>query len=335
MHPAATSDKSMKTPVLIDAIKEPDTLAVAADALRAGEVVAFPTETVYGLGAHALDSEAVREIFRIKGRPATNPLIVHVKDKASAMALVSEWPAEADALADAFWPGPLTIVLPKSTIVPDEVTAGLDSVGIRVPRHPVARRLLELADIPIAAPSANPYTGVSPTLAEHVINGLPDLKYVVDGGATDVGLESTVFSLVGEPRILRPGMVTLSQIQKILPNAKGWDDDDHTDDVAARSPGLARKHYSPSARVIVADLEIRPMVSGTRVGVIRCSPNSPPILDALVKVLPSDADGYAQGLYSALHELDAAGCTTILIEPPPHDEAWGAVWNRIKRAAHS
>lgn len=322
----------MTTPQILNALADPDILKVAADALRRGEVVAFPTETVYGLGAHALDAQAVAKIFEIKGRPATNPLIVHVASIEAARKLTSEWPEVATQLAERFWPGPLTIILPRSPDVPDIVTAGLDSVGIRIPRHPVAKYLLELAGVPVAAPSANPYMGVSPTRADHVSQGLPGLKYIVDAGPTDVGVESTVITLVGRPRVLRPGMVTLSMLREVIPEVE-FDEDLVVDEGAAASPGLAKKHYSPNAKVIIADPSYRQVFQGSRVGILRCTPDSPTTLDAMVIVLPSDADSYARGLYAALHELDNAGCRTIIIEPPPYDEEWTAVWNRIRRAA--
>lgn len=324
----------MSTPQILDVIADPKLLTIAADALRSGEVVAFPTETVYGLGAHALDEDAVRKIFEIKGRPPTNPLIVHVASVEAARELVREWPPEADALAEAFWPGPLTMILPRNPAIPDIVTAGLDSVGIRVPSHSVAQRLLELAGVPVAAPSANPYMGVSPTCAQHVSQGLPGLKYIVDAGPCSVGLESTVISLVGAPRILRPGMVTLSMIRRILPTVEVADDS-VAEGQAAMSPGLAQKHYSPKARVMIAPPSARAMLKGNRVGVILRKSATPTetILDALAITLPNDAQGYARGLYAALHDLDSQGCETIIIEPPPHDDEWTAVWNRIKRAA--
>lgn len=324
----------MSTPHILDAIADPNLLEIAADALRAGEVVAFPTETVYGLGAHALDANAVKKIFEIKGRPPTNPLIVHVASVDAARELVRHWPSEADALAEAFWPGPLTMILPRSSAIPDIVTAGRDSVGIRVPSHSVAQRLLELAGVPVAAPSANPYMGVSPTCAQHVAEGLPGLKYIVDAGPCSVGLESTVISLLGTPRILRPGMVTLSMIRRILPNVEVADEA-VAEGEAAMSPGLAQKHYSPRARVMIAGPATRSMLKGNRVGVILRKSDEPRelILDALVITLPNDAQGYARGLYAALHDLDSQGCETIIIEPPPYDDDWAAVWNRIKRAA--
>ena len=193
-------------------------LRTAAELLRAGKLVAFPTETVYGLGAHALDVQAVARIYAAKGRPSYNPLIVHVADVEAAKALVTDWPTTAKLLARAFWPGPLTMVLPKRAVVPDAITAGLPAVAIRVPVHPVALALLREAGIPIAAPSANRFTELSPTAAEHVVQSLGDaVDLVLDGGSTTVGIESTVVDLTGPaPRILRPGMISAAQIRAVV-----------------------------------------------------------------------------------------------------------------------
>src|SRR5580704_9118195 len=187
----------------------------AAELLRAGRLVAFPTETVYGLGANALDEIAVRRIFEAKGRPFSSPLIVHVSSIAMARELALEWPERAELLARQFWPGPLTIIVPKRSHVPDLVTAGLPSVGLRIPAHPLAQALLEAAEIPIAAPSATRFTELSPTTAEHVPEGLADM--ILDGGPCTVGIESTVISLAGStPRILRPGMISQTEIEQVI-----------------------------------------------------------------------------------------------------------------------
>src|SRR5579872_562925 len=184
-------------------------LSSAAERIRAGGVVAFPTETVYGLGANALDAAAVARIFELKGRPSTSPLIVHVSSIDMARRYVTEWPDQAEELARRYWPGPLTMVLPKSSEIPDVVTAGLPTVGIRVPGHPVALELIRLAGVPIAAPSANRFTQLSPTTADHVVQQFGDAVEVLDGGPTDVGIESTVVSLIdGKLTLLRPGMIS-------------------------------------------------------------------------------------------------------------------------------
>ncbi len=220
----------------------------AAELLKAGELVAFPTETVYGLGANALDAAAVAKIFAVKQRPLSSPLIVHVANVAMARDVAAVWPDAAEKLAAAFWPGPLTVVVPKKSIVPDLVTAGLPSVGIRVPRHPVALQLIEAAGVPLAAPSANRFTEVSPTTAAHVRAAFPDLM-VIDGGACSVGIESTVISFAGErPKILRPGMVSRADIEAVIgPVDVGG---------GAESPGQHVKHYSPRTPVLLGTVPI-------------------------------------------------------------------------------
>src|ERR1700733_14325733 len=217
----------------------------AAELLRAGRLVAFPTETVYGLGANALDEAAVRRIFDAKGRPFSSPLIVHVASIEMARDLASEWPEKGELLAKRFWPGPLTIIVPKSSRVPDLVTAGLLSVGLRIPAHPMARALIETAQIPIAAPSANRFTELSPTMAEHVQEGLADL--VLNGGPCTVGIESTVISLAGPtPRILRPGMISQTQIEQLIgPVDIGG---------GAESPGQPPRHYSPRTPIVLGEM---------------------------------------------------------------------------------
>src|ERR1700678_2368203 len=192
----------------------PASIAHAAELIRAGKLVAFPTETVYGLGANALDPAAVERIFAAKGRPKTSPLIVHVDSIEMARGLAAAWPAAAETLARRYWPGPLTLVLPKSATVPDIVTAGLPTVGLRMPAHPLALQLIRAAGVPIAGPSANRFTELSPTAASHVPEALAD--YVLDGGPARVGIESTVVSLVGESTLLRPGVIPLPDLEALI-----------------------------------------------------------------------------------------------------------------------
>lgn len=309
-----------------------DVLKPAAAALRDGQVVAFPTETVYGLGANALDATAVARIFEAKGRPPTNPLIVHVASLDDVMSVVREWPESAQRLAERFWPGPLTLVLRKNSMIPGIVTADLDTVGVRVPRHPVARRLIELAGVPVAAPSANRYMGVSPTTADHVVKGLSnEIQWVVDSGPTEVGLESTVLSLVGRPRVLRLGMISLEAIQEVLPELAPYYDE-VVEGVSASSPGQARRHYAPEAKVIIGDPELRKAFNSPRVGVVSFSRLEG---GGLGRVMPRDPDGYARELYDALHMMDEAGCETIIVEPPPTTAKWQAIWDRLRRATES
>lgn len=276
-----------------------------------GRLVAFPTETVYGLGANALDAAAVRRIFEAKGRPPSNPLIVHVATIDAARELASEWPDRAQRLAERFWPGPLTVVVPKKPIVPDIVTAGLSSVALRIPAHPMARALLEAAGIPIAAPSANRFTEVSPTRAEHVYWGLDKklIEFVLDGGPCAVGIESTVISFVeATPRILRFGMITRPQIEEVIgPVESGG---------GAESPGQHPRHYSPRTRVVIDGEPAK----GRGVH-----------LD--FTCMPRDAVQYAQQLYSLLHELDREGYDWISVEMPPDTEEWAAIRDRLTRAA--
>ncbi len=319
--------------VIVDATNpSSDDLMPVADALRDGQVVAFPTETVYGLGANAMDAAAVARIFEAKGRPPTNPLIVHVASIDDVMSVVREWPESAQRLAERFWPGPLTLVLRKNPLIPGIVTADLDTVGVRVPRHPVARRLIELAGVPLAAPSANRYMGVSPTTAEHVVKGLNnEIKWVVDSGPAEVGLESTVLSLVGRPRVLRLGMISLESIQEVLPELEPYYDE-VVEGVSASSPGQARRHYAPEAKVIIGDPELRKAFNSPRVGVVSFSRLEG---GGLGRVMPRDPEGYARELYDALHMMDEAGCETIIVEPPPTTAKWQAIWDRLRRATES
>src|SRR5579859_7992429 len=222
----------------------------AAALIREGKLVAFPTETVYGLGASALDARAVQKIFEVKGRPATSPLIVHVESREAAPRFVSEWPVAAETLASALWPGPLTLVLRKRTCIPDIVTAGLPTVGLRMPANAYALALLIEAGVPIAAPSANRFTGLSPTTAEHVRKSLGNsVDLILDGGPTQVGIESTVLSLAGpKPVLLRPGMISARQIEALIGKIEIAS---APPDGAHASPGLHPKHYSPRTPLVL------------------------------------------------------------------------------------
>ncbi|MBO9540297.1 threonylcarbamoyl-AMP synthase [bacterium] len=313
-------------------------LAPAAALLRKGGLVAFPTETVYGLGADARNPAAVARIFESKGRPATNPLIVHVADVDAARAIAATWPPIADRLAAAFWPGPLTLLLPKRPEIPDLVTAGLGAVGVRIPAHPVALALLKEAGIPVAAPSANPYMGISPTEARHVLAGLGDrVDAIVDGGSCAVGIESTVLDLTGEvPTVLRPGGVSLDAIRRIAPEARMA----HLvpGEGPQASPGLARRHYAPKAPLSLIDgrealVPALAAAGGGPVAVLTIGPAPAGLTQARVHELPRDPEGYAAALYATLHALDAQGVSRILVERPPETDAWTAVRDRLGRAA--
>jgi L-threonylcarbamoyladenylate synthase len=304
----------------------------AAALLRAGETVAFPTETVYGLGANALDESAVAKIFLAKGRPSHNPLIVHVADAAAARELVIEWTPAAERLAAAFWPGPLSMVLRKQPRMPALVTAGLDTVALRVPAHPIALALLRATGLPIAAPSANRSEAVSPTSAGHVADSLGDrIPLILDGGSTEVGIESTVIDLSGEvPRLLRPGMVGAAEIEKIL-GASLATGVTLTGNAPRGSPGQLERHYAPRAPVQLYD--VRATDTPTTSGAIVLHPGSSG--GGREIQLPNDPAGYARGLYAALHTLDAAAVTHILIERPPLVPSWDAIHDRLRRASHT
>lgn len=299
----------------------------AAEIIRSGGLVVFPTETVYGLGANALDSAAVRKIFALKGRPATSPLIVHVGSIAQARALAAEWPEEAERLAREHWPGPLTIVVAKKAFVPDEVTAGLPTVGLRMPRHDVALELLRVAGVPIAAPSANRFTQLSPTTAEHVREAFGDeTPYLLDGGACEVGLESTVVAVTAHGlEILRPGMIAVKG--KFLEAANMDADVKPLAGEAHRSPGLHEKHYSPRTRLVLARRGHLPREG--KGGYLWLDYNA-----AAVKRrrMPQRPEEYAAELYAALHEMDHQGLDWIAVELPPDVPQWAAIRDRLLRA---
>lgn len=318
----------------------------AAELLRSGGLVAFPTETVYGLGANALDPAAVGRIFAAKGRPPTNPLIVHIPDAAAARTLVRSWPAAAQRLADAFWPGPLTLVLPKQPQVPDIVTAGLDAVGVRVPNHPLAQELLRATGLPIAAPSANRSTELSPTRAEHVARSLGDaIDGIVDGGPTSVGLESAVIDLTGaEPRLLRPGSLDLERLREVCGPLR-WEG--HTvarEGAAQLAPGMMERHYAPRAQLVlvdggdaaaVQDMEKESQAQRARGRKVGCIGFGGLQLEAdwTHEFDPQDPETVGRELYARLHELDARGADLIYMERPPAGNRWLAIRDRLQRAS--
>ena len=306
------------------------TLDEAVARLVAGELVAFPTETVYGLGALALDAAALRKIFALKGRPPTHPLIAHVVDAAQAATLTTAWDARAQALAARFWPGPLTLVVPRAPSVPAELSGGKPTVAIRAPAHPLARELVRRVGQPLAAPSANRYQSLSPTTAAHVARAFAgeDLL-IVDGGPCAAGLESTVLDLtVSPPAVLRPGALPVAALRALVPDvvtAAGVVDDE----AARHSPGQDAIHYAPRARLVLGTRQEALAVPGAAL-VLR-GRGEPARPDAIV--LPDDAAGYGAALYATLHALDDAGARVIAVESPPDDEAWLAVADRLRRAA--
>jgi L-threonylcarbamoyladenylate synthase len=315
---------------------DPGPIEQGAALLRNGGLVGFPTETVYGLGANALDPAAVARIFQAKGRPATNPVIVHVADADSARILVQEWPAAAARLAERFWPGPLTLVLPRSSRVPDIVTAGGPTVAVRVPAHPVALALVRAAGIPVAAPSANPSSRLSPTLADHVMRGLAGrIDLVLDGGPTPGGIESTVLDLASDPpAVLRPGPVSREEIEAVIGGLRREGAAGSAG--ALRSPGMLRRHYAPQARLVVAEDAVgeaqRLEAAGMRVAVLARSAAGSGWTGGVVR-MPADASAYAARLYAALHELDEAGFDAVVVEAPPATAEWAAVRDRLARAS--
>ncbi|WP_243383107.1 L-threonylcarbamoyladenylate synthase [Geothrix alkalitolerans] len=314
----------------------------AAALLRAGGLVAFPTETVYGLGADGLNPAAVARIYAAKGRPATNPVILHVADAASAQTLVSHWSPEAQRLAERFWPGPLTLVLPASGTVPSIVRAGGPSVALRCPAHPVALALIRATGRPLAAPSANRSQHLSPTLAQHVASSLGEaVDLILDGGPTEAGLESTILDLSrGRPCVLRPGPIPPADLEVLVGPVDLWEGAVRAGDRQA-APGMAERHYAPRARLqLVAPGSGLPetpggTLFGTSGSVAYVALGTLPPLPPGVRgiLLPLDADLVGARLYALLHELDDAGCERIFMERPPEDEAWLAVRDRLRRAS--
>ena len=292
----------------------------AAEILRAGGLVAFPTETVYGLGGNALDAAAVQKIFEMKGRPETSPLIVHVASVEMARTIVADWPPLAEELARQWWPGPLTLVLPKKSLVPDRVTAGLPTVGVRMPNHPIALALIEEAGVPVAAPSANRFTGLSPTTADHVRAVFGNVLPVLEGGPCTVGIESTVVAIEdGRLKLLRPGMISLGEIEQAAAHVTG---------ASHPSPGMHEKHYSPRTRLIlVRSASELPDRTGAYVWRAALGPTARAVR------MPLDAEPYAAQLYRVLHQLDAENWPWIAVEMPPDTPDWLAIRDRLRRAA--
>jgi L-threonylcarbamoyladenylate synthase len=296
----------------------------AAALIRAGELVAFPTETVYGLGANALDAIAVDKIYAAKGRPSTSPLIVHVNSVSMAREVASEWPPAAQRLADAFWPGPLSLVLRKDRRVPHSVTAGLDTVGVRMPAHETALALIQAAGVPIAAPSANRFTQLSATTADHVRATFGDTIFILDEGpAPRVGIESTVLSLVAGPELLRPGMITRAQIEAAIGPIRLASP---PEDKAHASPGLHDKHYCPRTPLVLVNHDLPP---GKGIYLYLTDPLP---ADKIV-AMPPDAESYGAILYSTLHSADTGGWDWIAVENVPTSEGWTAIRDRLQRAA--
>jgi L-threonylcarbamoyladenylate synthase len=299
--------------------------------IREGKLVAFPTETVYGLGANALDAAAVGRVFAVKGRPAASPLIVHVDSVEMARGLAREWPPEAELLARRYWPGPLTLVVRKDPRIPDVVTAGLDTVGLRMPAHPLALELIRAAGTPLAGPSANRFSQLSPTTAEHVRRGLGGaVDLILDGGPASVGIESTVLSLVGGvARLLRPGMVSREEIERLIGPVET---EPETAPLEGHpSPGMHPRHYSPRTPLLLVRDGALPERGRGAYLYLAGSQAGPAGIRAVA--MPAEAAAYASRLYDVLHTLDGEGLEWIAVERPPEGPEWAGVRDRLERAS--
>jgi L-threonylcarbamoyladenylate synthase len=317
----------------------------ATELLRAGEVVALPTETVYGLAANALDPRAVSQIYEIKGRPAHNPIIVHIASVEMAKRCVGNWPALADKLAKAFWPGPLTLVLPRAKEIPGVVTAGGPTVGVRWPNHPFIQAVIRECDFPLAAPSANLSSRISPTTAEHVRRQLGTrVRLIVDGGPSQVGIESTVLDLTASPpQVLRPGTIHIESLSAVMGGggrrkAEGGNEGGKT----LRSPGLLRKHYAPKANLLVLnwrdEADLKSQIASREFQVVNCHVIAHSRVPAGgdfagVSVIAHDAAAFARAIYAELHRCDTAGAELIVVESLPDTAEWRAIADRLHRAA--
>jgi len=299
----------------------------AAEILGRGGLVAFPTETVYGLGAHASSAKAMARLYKVKARPADHPVIVHFASAAEAFKWASEVPKEAKILAERFWPGPLTLILKRSPLAKDFVTGGQPSVGVRVPSHPIARQLLKEFGKPIAAPSANRFGRVSPTTAAHVEEDLgSDVDLVLEGGPSEVGIESTIVDLSsGAPVVLRPGKISQADLKEVIEIG--------STPSAVRHSGGMEKHYAPKTPArLVPTHELDKEISKLKARAAVLAFTRPDERVDFWLRMPRDPAAYAQKLYAALRELDGAHCDAILIEAPPAESGWEAVLDRLRKA---
>lgn len=335
----------MKTQFIsIDSPQQTDKLSAVGAVLRSGGLCAIPTETVYGLAANALDGEAVKKIFAAKGRPQDNPLIVHISCMEELPPLVREIPQAALALAEAYWPGPLTVILPKADIIPEAVTCGHPTVAIRMPSHPIANAIIRAAGVPLAAPSANLSGKPSPTTAQHVLHDLDGrVDMIVDGGACAVGVESTVVTLCGEkPRLLRPGGITWEQLSAVLGEVEVDKAVFHALGQGEKpaSPGMKYQHYSPDADVflIKGDAEAVAQYAGgfdTQTTAVVCFDGEQSLFPHTTYTIgaPQDGEAHAHAIFGVLRQADDDGFQTVLIHHPPQDGVDMAVLNRLLRAA--
>ncbi|MDR3750574.1 MAG: L-threonylcarbamoyladenylate synthase [Terracidiphilus sp.] len=335
----------LKTPAAKEALNR------AAEILRAGGLVALPTETVYGLGANALDAAAVESIFKAKQRPAWDPVIVHIADQKMLKELVDEVPEAARRLIKAYWPGPLTLLLPRSVAVPDVVTAGRELVGIRMPAHPVALELIRRAGIPVAAPSANTFGHTSPTMASHVLEDLDGrIDAILDAGPTVHGVESTVLDPCQSPMVIyRPGAVTAAMIEKTAGAVEFFRGGEQLADKppeAMPSPGVGLRHYAPKARLVLVEAPLEELGArlaeaahewhGERLGVMLPVEVSWAIPETILYIWGrwSMPDEMARKLYAGLRTLDARGCTVILCPVPPAEGIGAAIRDRLRKAGY-
>lgn len=308
----------------------------AAEILRRGGLVGLPTETVYGLAANALDPHAVARIFEAKERPLFDPLIVHIPHVSGISRVAREFDEQAQILADRFWPGPLTLVLPKTSHVPDLVTSGLEQVGIRIPRHPLALDLLTATDLPLAAPSANLFGRISPTTASHVAEQLADrVDYILDGGPADVGVESTVLQLKPTPRLLRPGGVSLEDIMQAIGPVQVVASTDHPGETPQAAPGMLPQHYAPRTRLIL-DPTLLPSDTARWGQLCRQHPRTGRQFAATEILSPTgDLQVAATNFFAALRRLDALNLEGIVAESFPETGLGRALNDRLRRAASS
>jgi L-threonylcarbamoyladenylate synthase len=306
-------------------------LEKAAEIIRNGGVVAFPTETVYGLGADVMNPMAVARIFELKERPHFDPLIVHIADLDQLRELTSLRDPRIYELAQAFWPGPLTMVLPKSDLVPDIVTSGLPTVGVRMPDHPIAQELIRKAGCPLAAPSANKFGKISPTEPWHVRKHLPDVDMILDGGKTRVGIESTVIALRPDGfQLLRPGAVTRDDLDQILPES--FDIPVMADPEA---PGMLASHYSPSKPFFLYSPELLSSIDPSESGYIGFQGEVPASFREVLILSPKgDLKEYATRIFGAMHQMEASDVNTIVVEPVPKKGIGVAIMDRLCKAAH-
>ncbi|MBM3143171.1 MAG: threonylcarbamoyl-AMP synthase [Chloroflexi bacterium] len=304
----------------------------AGEAIRQGQLVVFPTETVYGLGANACDAQAIARVFQVKGRPRFDPLIVHIADIAQTESLVEEFPAAARRLAENFWPGPLTLILPKNNRIPEIVTAGLPGVALRMPDNQLAMALIRESGVPIAAPSANPFGYISPTTADHVREQLGEkVSVILDGGPCRVGVESTIVSFVDEqPRILRPGGIPMEEIERIIGPVGQIEQEQRR----PMSPGQLPRHYSPQTPLILADHDEQVTISG-RVGLLSFGPSPRFNSYVSIEVLSQSCDlnEAASNLYSALRRLDAKNLDVIVAHLVPNEGLGITINNRLRKAS--